>query len=152
MGSAETSPAAPLALSLSISSDLAWAARAMAAIRRLLVEVVGEERGEPFGLACVEAVNNAIVHAHAGDPALPVEMRLEVTDEAVTVTVRDRGEALDPVVLERAAGANPYEGLDTDALPESGLGFWLIRQGVDRLDYRREEHGNRLSLVLVRRG
>lgn len=141
----------PLALSLSISSDLAWAARAMAAIRQLLLEVAGEERGEPFGLACVEAVNNAIVHGHGGDPSLQVKILLEVTAESLTVKVRDHGAGLDPAVLERAAGANPYEGAEVEGLPESGLGFWLIRQGVDRLDYRKDPDGNWLSLVLERR-
>ena len=152
MGSPEAAPLTPLALSLSINSDLAWAARAMAAIRQLLVEVVGEERGEPFGLACVEAVNNAIVHGHGSDPALQVRILLEVTADTLTVAVRDHGTGLDPAVLQQASGPNPYEGAELEGLPESGLGFWLIRQGTDRLDYRKDPDGNWLSLVLERRG
>lgn len=146
MGEALTGATTPLSLSLRISSSLSLAAAAMAALGRLMVEIVGEERGERFALACTEAVNNAIIHAHNRDEQQVIGISLSVTDRSVVASIADQGSGWE--LAERLAllPVNPYE-VEGD-LPESGVGLWLMRQGADSVDYRRGPEGNELVLTL----
>lgn len=118
----------------------------MAAIGRLLVELLGDDRGERFALACTEALNNAIIHAHARDEKQSVSVAVSLSETEVKASIRDHGEGL--ALAEKLAKLpeNPYE--EADELPESGLGLWLIRRGADRVEYLREPDGNRLVLTL----
>lgn len=146
MGERLDRPATPLSLSLRINSSLALASAAMAAIGRLLAEVVGEQRGERFALACTEAVNNAIVHAHKGEADEIVGLSVTVDEHRIVASVSDCGQGM--ALAERLARlpTNPYE--DAGELPESGVGLWLIRQGADQVDYRSGPEGNELILTL----
>ncbi len=146
MGDSPVSDVAPLALSLSISSSLTLASATMAAIGRLLTELLGDERGERFALACTEAVNNAIIHAHGRDAEQIVSVSLQVSNNEITASIIDQGEGL--ALSERLAALpeNPYES--ESEMPESGLGLWLIRRGADRVEYLRDATGNRLVLTL----
>lgn len=146
MGETPGGETGPLSLSLSISSSLFLASATMAAIGRLLVELLGDDRGERFALACTEALNNAIIHAHGRDEKQSVSVAVSLSDTEIKASIRDQGEGL--ALAEKLAKLpeNPYE--DADELPESGLGLWLIRRGADRVEYLREPDGNRLVLTL----
>lgn len=146
MGEGPAAAPSPLSLSLRINSSLELASAAMAAIGRLLVEIVGEERGERFALACTEAVNNAILHGSNGDPEQVVGLAVSVDGHRVTASIEDQGQG--GALAERMAAlpVNPYER--EGELPESGVGLWLIRQGADQVEYRRGPAGNALVLTL----
>jgi anti-sigma regulatory factor (Ser/Thr protein kinase) len=141
---ATTSPT--LALTLRIDSSLPLAAAAMAAIGRLMVEIVGEERGERFALACTEAVNKAIRHPRNGEGRQAIAISLSVTDRSVVARIADQGSGM--VLAERLAALplNPYE--NGGEFLEAGSGLWLLRQGADSVDYRRGPSGNELVLTL----
>jgi anti-sigma regulatory factor (Ser/Thr protein kinase) len=59
------------------------------------------------------------------------------------VVIRDRGAAFDPGSVPAADVTSGWEDR-----PVGGLGWHLIRQSVDEIDYEREPSGgNRLTLV-----
>ncbi|HKU94995.1 MAG TPA: ATP-binding protein [Vineibacter sp.] len=137
-------------LRLNIRSDIGQAQSALADLRTLLLELLGDDRGEPFALACSEAVNNAILHAHQGNAALTVEVEVKASAARVDVSVCDAGPPFDLGARIAAQADTPYAGLDTDTLPESGLGLFLIKQGSDETHYERVGDRNRLLLVRYR--
>jgi len=141
-----TVPTATLSLSLRIDSSLSLAAAAMAAVGRLMVEIVGEERGERFALACTEAVNKAIRHAGPGDERQVIGIGLTVSDRSVVASIADHGSG---VLLAEGLAALPVNPYETDGeLPGASPGLWLLRQGADSVDYRRGPAGNELVLTL----
>jgi serine/threonine-protein kinase RsbW len=88
-------------------------------------------------LAVDEIATNIIAHGYQ-EAGLQGDLSAEadVTDEALTVTLRDRGAAFDPRTMEMPdaeALARPLE-----ERREGGLGIFLAFAGVDRFDYRRE--------------
>jgi len=139
-------PTAPQSLSLRIDSSLSLATAAMAAVGRLMVVIVGEERGERFALACTEAVNRAIRDSDAGDGGQVIGIALTVSDRSVVACIADQGSGV--VLAERLAAlpVNPYEDAAIPAASSAGL--WLMRQGADSIDYRRGPAGNELVLTL----
>lgn len=141
-----TVPTAALSLSLRIDSSLSLAAAAMAAVGRLMVEIVGAGRGEHFAMACAEAVNMAIRHAGPGDERQVIGIGLTVGDRSVTASIADQGSGV--LLAERLAAlpVNPYE--DDGEPAGSSAGLWLMRQGADSVDYRRGPTGNELVLTL----
>ena len=87
-----------------------------------------------FNLQCaiVEIVNNTIQHAYGGQPGMPLEVRLELTDEHATAEIRDQGPPFE----------GPVQTGETDLLSESGRGFAIIEAWVDHLSFRREGDWN----------
>lgn len=86
--------------------------------------------------ALIEAVNNAIVHAHRRDARRRVWLRCRIEGRRVTLTVRDTGRAFTP---------------RRDAMPSpvctAGRGLSLMRMLMDRVQYRRRSNGNEMTLV-----
>jgi serine/threonine-protein kinase RsbW len=89
--------------------------------------------------AIVEAVNNCIEHAYAGEPGHQISLRWLERPEAIVVEIRDDGEAM-------PAGAPPHGNVaDVDA--DSGRGWHIIRQWTDSAVYDRDQSGNLLTLT-----
>ncbi len=107
-----------------------------------------EEQGvppEPCGdlvLALDEAFSNAVMHGYAGSPG-EVEVNARSSPGKVELMVADRAPAFDPF-----ADAPPP---DLDAPLEGrsigGLGVFLIRELMDRAEYRREDDRNILLMA-----
>jgi serine/threonine-protein kinase RsbW len=76
--------------------------------------------------AVSEAFNNIALHGYKGMPPDVVRIDIELGDDGVTIELRDFGHSFDP----RDAAAP-----DLDALPESGLGIFIMRSFVDQVDY-----------------
>jgi anti-sigma regulatory factor (Ser/Thr protein kinase) len=87
--------------------------------------------------AFVEAFNNAVIHAYKGRPPGPVEVELVVLGDRLRVTVSDRGQAFTPENVPEP---------DLDALPEGGLGLFIIRNFMDHVSYAREGGLNVLTM------
>lgn len=86
-----------------------------------------------------EAFNNIVVHSYrhqAGDVRIEVEAR----PARITVRLYDRGAGFDP----RAVRAP-----DLDALPEGGLGVFIILRAMDEVRWFRE--GAQNVMVMVKR-
>lgn len=109
-------------------------------VARLTVSGVASRAGlnlddiEEIKLAVGEACTNAVEHAYAGAPGAQaagqgeprVHIRCGVRGREFVVEVTDEGKGFD------------FDAVDVDLqippAPEAGLGFFLIRSSVDRLD------------------
>lgn len=100
-------------------------------------------------LAIDEMATNVIVHGrpfeHSGDD----EIRLvsQVDDEALTITLEDRGPAFNP--LEQEAPDN-HLAKPIEERPIGGLGVFLAIRGVDQFLYERDRDVNRSTFIVKR--
>lgn len=87
-------------------------------------------RGSDFRMNVVSAVgeayNNIVLHGYAGREPGAVQMKIENCPECLRVVLTDTGASFDPCL------APPP---DLAALPESGLGIFVMRSMVDELSY-----------------
>ena len=94
-------------------------------------------------LAVDEACTNIIEHGYAGRPGGSILIASETGDGVVRITIVDRGRAFSPSELPPADTTSDWE-----RRPVGGLGWFLIRQSVDEIDYEPDPAGgNRLTLV-----
>jgi len=98
---------------------------------------LAEDVGHRVISAFVEAFNNAVIHAYKGVPAGPVEVEMKVELNKLRVTVTDQGQTFAPDQVPEP---------DLDALPEGGLGLFIIRNFMDRVDYERIGDRNILTM------
>ena len=90
-----------------------------------------------LNLALDEILTNVISYAYGDGAAHYILVRLAVSAREFTVEVEDDGRAFNPLDI-----ATPV--LDAPLADRSvgGLGMHLVRQVVDRLEYRREQGKN----------
>ena len=86
-----------------------------------------------------EAYNNIVLHGCAGCEPDSIHIRIEIYPGWMRVTMKDMGTSYDPFQ------APPP---DLDALPESGLGVFIMRSFVDEVTY---VAGRPNTLTLVKR-
>lgn len=101
-----------------------------------------------FDLAVVELVENAVRH-HVGDRPASVEVRGDVHDAAVVLTVADDGPGIPPAEIEALDA-----GEETALRHGSGIGLWLVRWIVTRsngdLSITTGDEGTRFEIRLPR--
>jgi serine/threonine-protein kinase RsbW len=87
--------------------------------------------------AVSEAFNNVVLHGYAGQPGGQglIDLAIELEPDGIRVEMRDWGASFDPTSV-------PVPQLD--AMPESGLGLYIMRSFMD-VDYR-PGHPNLLTL------
>lgn len=90
--------------------------------------------------AFVEAFNNAAVHAYRGMPPGEVEVEMRVSRERLEVEVSDFGRKFEPAGVPEP---------DLEALPEGGLGLFIIRNFMDRVHYESRDGRNVLTMSKV---
>jgi serine/threonine-protein kinase RsbW len=73
-----------------------------------------------------EALNNVILHGALPKPG-EVEIEIDLLDDRVTIRLKDFGTAFDP----RTAPVP-----DLEALPESGLGAFIMQSFMDEVSYQ----------------
>jgi serine/threonine-protein kinase RsbW len=73
-----------------------------------------------------EAFNNAAIHSYRGRQVGTIEIEIEVATDHITLRIADYGQSFDPTQV-----AEP----DLDALPESGLGLYIMRSFMDSVFY-----------------
>ena len=74
-----------------------------------------------------EAFNNAALHSYEGRAPGDVEIELDVQLDGITIRLIDFGNSFDLTQV-----ADP----DLDALPESGLGIFIIKSFMDEVSYQ----------------
>jgi serine/threonine-protein kinase RsbW len=89
--------------------------------------------------AIVEAVNNCIEHAYAGEPGHRISLRWLVDPKHIVIEIRDNGRAMHAGAAQLGAAA------DLGAV--SGRGWHIIRQWTDSAVYERDRNGNLLTLT-----
>ena len=73
-----------------------------------------------------EAFNNAALHSYK-HAAGEIEIEIEPAETKITLRISDEGEAYDPEKIPAP---------DLEALPESGMGLYIIRSFMDEVVYR----------------
>jgi len=97
-------------------------------------------------LALEEAVTNVINHAFAGVPTPHlIRVRLDISDVLFAAEVIDNGRVFDPTSVP-----DPDLTLPLEQRTPGGLGIHLMRNVMDRLQYRHEAGHNTLRLEKVR--
>jgi serine/threonine-protein kinase RsbW len=95
-------------------------------------------------LAVGELCANSIEHAYEGRGGEPINVSVHGYDDRVVIEVEDFGRAFEP---------GRYVEPDLDAVPDHGLGLYLVRRIADSVsvDVRRER-GSRWTLIKYRPG
>lgn len=89
-----------------------------------------------------EAATNIILHGYDGQEGM-VDVELERHGDELIVRLRDQAPQFDPTTI-----CSPDLILGLDQRPPGGLGLYLIRQLMDRVQYRiPTEGGNEITLV-----
>ena len=96
-----------------------------------------EDTGHRVISAFVEAFNNAVIHGYRDRPPGPVEVDMQVSPTALKVVVVDHGDVFRPDLVPEP---------DLDALPEGGLGLYIIRNFMDDVHYERVDQRNMLTM------
>lgn len=103
-------------------------------------EVLSERDSHGVVSAFVEAFNNAVIHAYDGHAFGPIEVAMSVDPRVLQVEVRDAGQTFVPEDVPEP---------DLDALPEGGLGLFIIRNFMDHVRY--EKRGLQNVLMMQKR-
>jgi serine/threonine-protein kinase RsbW len=89
-----------------------------------------------------EAFNNIAIHAYDSIPPAEVDIAIDSLADRVTIEMTDTGRSFDPATVEAP---------DLAALPESGMGLFIIRSFMDEMRYTPGPPTNVLRLVKLRR-
>jgi len=97
-------------------------------------------------LALEELVSNVIRHAYKDGDSNRICVRIDVGKDQIVLVVEDSGPAFNPLDL-------PEPDLDkpVDERPIGGLGVFLVKKTVDRMEYERLDNRNVLRITVVRR-
>lgn len=104
-------------------------------------ERLSDELGHRVISAFVEAFNNAVIHGYADRAAGPIDVELAVADDKLSLTVSDEGRGFSPEDVPPP----PLEG-GVESLPEGGMGLFIMRSFMDRVDFRQEKGHNVLIM------
>jgi len=128
---------------LSIPAQLSFRDLAHSAVLAVLdaedSEVHPDARGEVIS-ALSEAFNNVVIHAYRGMGDGQIELVIDAAGGELEIQVLDRG---------RGFEIDDVPDPDLDALPESGMGLFIIRSFIDQVTYTRG--GGTAPNVLVMR-
>jgi anti-sigma regulatory factor (Ser/Thr protein kinase) len=110
--------------------------QANAARKRIEQVALSPEGRLKLQIALAEAIENAVTHGATLDPADPIQVIFEETEEEVRLTVRDRGAGFDwEKVLANAAEIDAIAAIRDRASFGTGLGLRMILDCVDRLQF-----------------
>jgi len=93
-------------------------------------------------LCVVEAVNNAIKHAYDNEEGHVVEVDITYSSEEIVLDISDRGKSMSLY----DATLPDYDPEDLKALPEHGLGLYIINTVMDTVTYTSEGDRNTLRM------
>ncbi len=94
-------------------------------------------------LCVVEAVNNAIKHAYDNEEGHVVEVDITYSSEEIVLDISDRGKSMSLY----DATLPDYDPEDLKALPEHGLGLYIINTVMDKVTYTSEGDRNTLRMT-----
>ncbi len=103
---------------------------------------IEKETASEIHLAVDEACTNAIKYAYTDGVAGDIELSCTIARGVATITIRDWGHTFNPLELPP-----PDLNLDINERPIGGLGIYLMKKFTDRLEYRREDDSNILTII-----
>lgn len=95
-------------------------------------------------LAVDEACCNIIDHAYGGEGLGDMQCSVEVSDDKLTVVLKDHGRPFDPAKVPE-----PQLNLPIEKVKRRGVGFFLMHKIMDELHYKHSPEGDNI-LVLVK--
>ena len=114
-----------------------------------MLEAFGAEQGIAqdqclrFGLALDELITNVISHGLAGRRDGEIILALEHASGALKAELADNGPPFDPLSI-----ATEVPTGDVEQRRVGGLGLALVKSVMDRLDYRRDDGFNRVTMEM----
>ncbi len=96
-------------------------------------------------LAVDEAATNIILHAYGGQEEGPITIQVEVKGGEFIICLNDRGVRFDPDEVPQPDLISPLEERKT-----GGLGLYLMRKLMDRVDFQFDEAGHNLVTMAKR--
>jgi serine/threonine-protein kinase RsbW len=131
---------------MAITADLQLVRLPAAALQGILRHLACEvDQAAMIELCVVEALNNAIEHAYAGDPLGRVELQLDIDTDMLEIKVTDTGHTMPDGTIERArAGLAEPPGEPR----EGGYGLGLIAEIMPDVGYRRVDDVNTLTMTI----
>ena len=94
-------------------------------------------------LALQEMVTNVIRHGYRLDESMPIEVVFELSEDMLSIELRDQGPEFDPLGYESDSDGEDM-GMPTEV---GGYGIQIARMVMDDVTYRREDGWNRLRLT-----
>jgi len=94
-------------------------------------------------VAVVEAVNNAVEHAHQHQANKRVTVQVHLSTDSIRFTIIDRGAPIDFKAATAAASAEMAGAGE----PERGRGLKIISAIMDEVRYERKRETNQITLV-----
>ncbi|MDP8214314.1 MAG: ATP-binding protein [Candidatus Euphemobacter frigidus] len=100
------------------------------------------ETASDIHLAVDEACTNCISYTYPSGSPGDIELTCTLSERSFVATVRDWGITFNPLKV-----GPPDLNLDIDRRPVGGLGVYLMKKFSDRLEYRRENGSNLLTII-----
>lgn len=82
-------------------------------------------------ICLTEALNNVIKHSYKGEQNHIIDVNVAVDSNLMEIQIVDEGESRKNLEIKEL----DFDPNDIDALPESGMGLYIIKQLMDELDY-----------------
>jgi serine/threonine-protein kinase RsbW len=101
-------------------------------------------------LCAVEAVTNAIRHAYGNQEGHDVTISLSIENDRLGIEIADTGTAMPASAQEQLRQGSDVLDFDPENhadLPEGGMGLQIMREVMDQVTYKKEEHGNTVQLI-----
>lgn len=108
----------------------------VSSVTNTILQISGfdEDTSQWIELSVRESVINAIKHGNKEDPAKQVDVRFEISEEALTVSVQDRGPGFNPDQLP-----DPLD--PANLLNPNGRGIFYMRTFMDEVEYSQGPEG-----------
>jgi serine/threonine-protein kinase RsbW len=97
-------------------------------------------------LAVDEACSNIIDHAYGGEGRGDIECSVLVSNEGLTVILRDSGKPFDPEKIPK-----PQLGVPIENLKSRGVGFFLMNKLMDEIHYEHTSDAKNVLTMLKRK-
>jgi serine/threonine-protein kinase RsbW len=131
------------AITLSIESEFGNVFLIGLAINKIACSIpLGEQAAFEMELAVVEAVNNAVEHAHRQRRDKRVTVQVDIEPNLISFTVIDQGPPIGFEALMPAA-----EGMENAPEIERGRGLAMIRALMDEVRFERKGKANHIMLI-----
>ena len=122
-------------IELSIDSKLEFLDMVSSVTKSVLAKMGFDEESVGWiELAVHEAVINAIKHGNKHAPDKQVDVKFDIEEEILVISVRDHGEGFDPSQLPDPLDPN-------NLLNPSGRGIFYMRTFMDEVDYSTHPEG-----------